>query len=59
MSSWMCHLDSGTIGDSLIGVDALVGLLAIEEVGNELDNTWNTSGTADEYDLVHVGLVDL
>ena len=40
-------------------VDALVGLLAIEEVGNKLDNTGNTSGTADEYDLVHVGLVDL
>jgi len=25
-------LDSGTIGDSLIGVDTLAGLLAIEEV---------------------------
>ena len=52
-------LDGGTVCDSLIGVDALVGLLAIEEVRHELDNTGNTDVTADEDDLVDVCLVDL
>lgn len=62
VSSRMCHRKGwrpgqrhrrGTVGDGLVGVDALLG---IEEVGNELDNTGNTSGTTDEYNLVHVGL---
>ena len=52
-------LDSGTVGNGLIWVDALVGLLAIEEVRNELGNTGNMSETTDEYDLMQVGLVDL
>lgn len=52
-------LDSGTVSDGLIGVDALVGLLAVEEVGDELDDAGNTGGATNEDDLVHVGLVDL
>ena len=36
-----------------------VGLLAVEEVGHELDDTGNTSRTADKDDLVDGGLVDL
>ena len=52
-------LDSGTVGDSLIGVDGLAGLLAVEEVGDKLDDTGNTGGTTDEDDFVNVGLVDL
>ena len=52
-------LDSGTVSDCLIRVDALVRLLAIEEVGDELDDTGDTGGTADKDDLMDVGLVDL
>ena len=39
-------------------VDAIVGLLAIEEVGNKFDNTRNTSGTTDQDDFKHVQLVN-
>ena len=52
-------LDGGTIGNSLIGVDGLVWLLAVEEVRHELLDTGDTSRTSDEDDLVDVGLVDL
>ena len=52
-------LDNGTVGDSIIGSDGLAGLLAVEEVGNKLDDTENTGGTTDEDDFVNVGLVDL
>lgn len=52
-------LDSGTICDSLIGVDGLVGLLAVEEVGHELLDTRDTGGTADKDDFVDVRLVDI
>ena len=48
-----------TIGNSLIRVDALVGLLAIEEVGNKFDNMRNMSGTTDQDNFMHVQLVDL
>ena len=49
-------LDDGTV--SVIGVDGLARLLAVEEVGDKLDNMGIRVGTADEGDLVNVGLVD-
>ena len=52
-------LDSGTVCDSLVGVDGLVGLLAVEEVGDELDDTGDTGGATDQNDLVDIALVDL
>lgn len=52
-------MDGSTIGNGLIGVDALVGLFAVEEVGDEFDDTGNTSGTTDEDDFMNAGLVDL
>ena len=52
-------LDGGAVGNSLIRVDALVGLLAVEEIGDELDNAGNTGGSTNQDDLVDVGLVDL
>jgi hypothetical protein len=53
------RLHSGAIGNGLVGVDRLIGLLAVEEIGDELDDFRDTSGTTDEDDLVYVGLVDL
>jgi hypothetical protein len=41
-------LDSGTNGDSLVRVDDLVGLLAIEEIGDKLHDTRDTSETGDQ-----------
>ena len=52
-------LDSSTVSDCLVRVNALVRLLAIEEVGDELDNMGDMGGTADEDDLMDIGLVDL
>ena len=52
-------LNCSTIGNSLIRVDALVGLLAVEEVGNKFDDTRDTSGTTDQDDFMDVRLVDL
>lgn len=52
-------LDCGTVGDSLIGVDGAVGLLAVEVVGDELLNAGDTGGATDEDDLVDLALVDL
>jgi hypothetical protein len=52
-------LDGGTVGNSLIGVDALVGLLTVEVVGDELLDTGDTSGTTNEDNLVDEALVDL
>ena len=45
-------LDGSTVGDSLIGVDGLVGLLAVEEVRNELLHLGDTGGATDQDDLV-------
>lgn len=52
-------LDSGTVGNSLIRVDGLVGLLSVEVVGDELLDTGDTGRSTDEDDLVDEGLVDL
>ena len=52
-------LDSSTVQDGLVGVDRLVGLLAVEEVGHELENVRNTCGTTDEDDFVDIDLVNL
>jgi hypothetical protein len=52
-------LDGGAVGNSLVRVDALVGLLAVEEIGDELDDAGNTGGSPDQDDFVDVGLVDL
>jgi hypothetical protein len=51
-------LHCGTIGHSFVRVDTLVRLLAVEEVRDEFDDARNTGGTADEHNLVNVGLVN-
>lgn len=51
-------LDSGTVGNGLIGVDGLVGVL-VEEVGDELLDLGDTGRTTDEDNLVNGGLVNL
>jgi len=51
-------LDGSTVGDSLIGVDGLVGVL-VEEVGDKLLDLGDTGGTTDQDDLVDGGLVNL
>ena len=45
-------LHGGTVRDGLVGVDRLVGLLAVEEVRHELDDTRDTGRATDEDDLV-------
>lgn len=52
-------LDSSTVGDSLVRVDALLELLAVKEVGKELLNTGDTSRTTDKHNVVNLGLLDL
>ena len=52
------RLNGSAVGNGLIGVDALVGLLAVEKVGDELDDTSDTSGASNQDDLADVGLVD-
>ena len=53
------NLDSSAICNSLIRVDVLVGLLAVEEVGNKFGNMRDTSGTTDQNDFMDVQFVDL
>jgi hypothetical protein len=52
-------LDSSTISNSLVGVNALVGFFAVKEVGNEFHDTGDTGGTADQNDFMDVRFVDL
>ena len=52
-------LDSSTVCNGFIRVDRLVRLLAVEEIGNELDDARNSCRSADENDFVDVSLVDL
>ena len=51
-------LDGSTVGNSLVGVDGLVGVL-VEEVGDETLDLGDTGGTTDQDDLVDGRLVDL
>jgi len=51
-------LDGGTVGNGLVGVDALLELLAAEEVAEELLNLGDTGGTANKDDLIDLLLVD-
>ena len=51
-------LDGGTVGNSLIGVDALLELLAVEVVAEELLDLGDTGGTTNKDDLVNLALVD-
>ena len=52
-------MDGGTVSDSLIRVDALAGLLAIEEVDKHGLDLGDTSGTTDQDDLIDLALGDL
>jgi hypothetical protein len=51
-------LDSGTIGNSLIGVDALLELLAVEQVAQHLLDLGDTGRTTDKDDLINLLLSD-
>jgi len=52
-------LDGSSVGNGLVRVDGFVGLLAVEEVGDEFLDARDTGGTTDQDDLVDRGLVDL
>jgi hypothetical protein len=52
-------LNGGTVGNSLIGVDALLELLAAEEVAEELLDLGDTGRATNKDDLVNLGLLDL
>lgn len=52
-------LDGSTVGDSLIRVDGLVELLAVEEVLQQLLDLGDTSGASDKDNVVDLGLVHL
>ena len=52
-------MDGSTVGNSLIGVDGLVGLLAVEVVGDELLDSGNTGGASNKDDLVDLRFVNL
>jgi len=49
-------LDGGTVGNGLIGVDALLELLAVEVVAEELLDLGDTGGTTNKDDLVNLVL---
>lgn len=51
-------LDGGTVGDGLIGVDALLELLATEEVAKELLDLGDTGGATNKDNLVNLALLD-
>lgn len=51
-------LDGSTVSDSLVRVDALLELLAVEEVAEELLYPWNTSRTTDKHNLVNLALLN-
>jgi len=49
-------LNGGTIGHGLVGVDGPVGLLAVEELLEELADLGDSRGAADQDDFVHLVL---
>merc|ERR1712159_33579 len=49
-------LNSSTVGDGLIGVDASVELLSVEEVGDELLHLGDTGGSTDHDEVVNLSL---
>lgn len=51
-------LDGSTVSDSLVRIDALLELLAVEEVAQELLNLGDTGRATNEDNLVDLGLVD-
>ena len=51
-------LDGGTVGDGLIGVDALLELLATEEVRQELLDLGDTGRATNEDNLVNLALLE-
>jgi hypothetical protein len=58
--SWLAtHLNSSAVGDGLVGVDALVGLLAVEEVPQEILHLGDTGGATHKDDLVDVCLLQV
>jgi hypothetical protein len=52
-------LNGGTVGNSLVGVDALLELLATEEVTEELLDLGDTGGSTNEHNLVNLVLGDV
>jgi len=52
-------LDGSTVSNSLIGVDGLLELLTVKEVGKELLDLGDTGGTTNKDNLVDLRLVDL
>mmetsp|Transcript_44072 Transcript_44072/g.93780 ORF Transcript_44072/g.93780 Transcript_44072/m.93780 type:complete len:193 (+) Transcript_44072:665-1243(+) len=50
-------LNSGAVGNSLIWVDTTAGLLAIEEILDQLLHLGNASGSANQHDLIHLVLL--
>jgi hypothetical protein len=54
-SSLHCH----TVSDGLVRVDALVRLLSVKEVGNQLNDSRDMSGTTDQHNFVNIRFVDL
>mmetsp|Transcript_13656 Transcript_13656/g.16413 ORF Transcript_13656/g.16413 Transcript_13656/m.16413 type:complete len:438 (-) Transcript_13656:809-2122(-) len=52
-------LDSGTVCNSLIGVNTLVWLLVVEELLQHLNDLGDTGGTTDEDELINIGLLEV
>lgn len=50
-------LNGGTVGNSLVGVDALLKLLAVEELAKKLLDLGDTGRTANKDDLVDAALL--
>merc|ERR1719482_1412677 len=47
------------VRDRLVGIDGLAEFLSVEKFGKHRLNLWNSSGPADEYDLVDLSLREL